>query len=94
MPDATARDLEHGRLAWRCRRGRREWDLLLLDWLGRHYDSSTVVQRARFAAVLELPDPELERYLLQAQHPLGADLPELKRGTFDDRSGQTVNTIT
>ena len=67
---------ERARLAWRCRRGRREWDLLLLDWLERHYESVTALQRARFAAVLELSDPELERYLLQARHPLPADLPE------------------
>lgn len=74
MPQ-DGRDSERARLTWRCRRGRREWDLLLLDWLGRCYDSSTAAQRARFAAVLELSDPELERYLLQAEHPLGAELP-------------------
>ncbi len=62
--------------------GRREWDLLLLDWLDRHYDGSTAAQRARFAAILELADPELERYLLQAEHPLEAELPELPAGTF------------
>jgi succinate dehydrogenase flavin-adding protein (antitoxin of CptAB toxin-antitoxin module) len=76
VPQAPIQDSERARLAWRCRRGRREWDLLLLDWLGRHYASSTAVQRARFAAVLELPDPELERYLLEADHPLQAELPE------------------
>ena len=67
---------ERARLAWRCRRGRREWDLLLLEWLERHFESTTAAQRARFEAVLELPDPELEHYLLQAPHPLQADLPE------------------
>ena len=80
MPDSAGRESERARLAWRCRRGRREWDLLLLDWLSRHYDSATAAQRARFAAVLELTDPELERYLLQAEHPLKAELPELKGG--------------
>jgi succinate dehydrogenase flavin-adding protein (antitoxin of CptAB toxin-antitoxin module) len=67
---------ERARLAWRCRRGRREWDLLLLDWLNRHYDSTTPAQQARFAAVLELTDPELEHYLLSVPHPLQADLPD------------------
>jgi antitoxin CptB len=67
---------ERARLAWRCRRGRREWDLLLLGWLDRHYDATTPALRARFAAVLELADPELERYLLAAPHPLEADLPD------------------
>ncbi|HEV7985620.1 MAG TPA: succinate dehydrogenase assembly factor 2 [Steroidobacteraceae bacterium] len=73
-------DPERGRLAWRCRRGRREWDLLLLDWIGRHYDSTTPAQRARFAAVLDLSEPELEYYLLTAEHPLQADLPEPPKG--------------
>ena len=54
-------------------------DLLLLDWLDRHYDGSTAAQRARFEAVLELADPELERYLLQAEHPLEAELPSAAR---------------
>jgi antitoxin CptB len=67
---------ERARLIWRCRRGRREWDLLLLGWLERHYDSTTAPQRARFAAVLELSDPEMEHYLLHAPHPLQAELPE------------------
>jgi antitoxin CptB len=58
------------RLAWRCRRGIRELDLLLLGWLARHFDAATAEQRERFAALLELPDPELARYLL------GAELPE------------------
>ena len=66
---------ERSRLAWRCRRGRREWDVLLLGWLTAHFDAATAAQRDRFAAVLELSDPELEHYLLQAVHPLGAELP-------------------
>ena len=66
---------DRSRLAWRCRRGTKELDLLLLGWLGRHFESATDWQRAQFSALLELPDPELARYLLAAQHPLTADLP-------------------
>ncbi len=65
---------DRARLTWRCRRGTKELDLLLLGWLARHFDSATVAQRARFAALLDLPDPELARYLLAATHPLAADL--------------------
>jgi antitoxin CptB len=65
---------DRSRLAWRCRRGTKELDLLLLGWLGRHFDSATAAQRARFAALLELPDPDLARYLLAARQPLEADL--------------------
>jgi antitoxin CptB len=85
---AEAPDHERARLAWRCRRGRREWDLLLLDWLGRHYESTTAVQRARFAAVLELSDPELADYLLAAEYPLRADLPEPPTGAEPSPAGR------
>ncbi len=62
------------RLSWRCRRGRREWDVLLLSWLERHFDTATARQRAAFEALLELPDPELELFLATAEHPLQAEL--------------------
>jgi len=65
---------DRSRLVWRCRRGTKELDLLLLGWLGRHFESATAGQRAQFSALLELPDPELARYLLAAKHPLAADL--------------------
>jgi antitoxin CptB len=62
------------RLSWRCRRGRREWDVLLLSWLERHFDTATARQRAAFEALLELPDADLERFLATANHPLQAEL--------------------
>ena len=71
---ASPEGQDRSRLAWRCRRGSKELDLLLLGWLARHFESATAEQRARFAALLELPDPELARYLLTAAHPLEADL--------------------
>jgi antitoxin CptB len=62
------------RLAWRCRRGTKELDLLLLGWLSRCFASATAEQRAAFADLLELPDPELAGYLLGAEHPHEARL--------------------
>jgi antitoxin CptB len=55
------------RLAWRCRRGIKELDLLLLRWLERYFEAATAEQRAGFAALLELPDPELACYLLGSE---------------------------
>ena len=81
MADPVAQ--QRSRLAWSCRRGRREWDELLLGWLTAHFDAATVAQRDRFAALLELSDPELEHYLLRADHPLGPDLPVPVPGTSD-----------
>jgi antitoxin CptB len=65
---------DRSRLSWRCRRGRREWDVLLLSWLERHFDTATARQRAAFEALLDLPDAELERFLAAAEHPLQAEL--------------------
>jgi succinate dehydrogenase flavin-adding protein (antitoxin of CptAB toxin-antitoxin module) len=62
------------RLSWRCRRGRREWDVLLLSWLERHFDTASVRQRAAFEALLDLPDGDLEHFLATAEHPLRAEL--------------------
>jgi len=69
MPDHSRR-----RLAWRCRRGIRELDLLLSGWLEAEFDCASQSQRAQFAALLEHPDPWLARYLLTAARP---EQPEL-----------------
>lgn len=63
------RAADRSRLVWRCRRGTRELDLLLLGWLERHYERADEQQRAQFAALLELPDPVLQAYLLGAECP-------------------------
>ena len=68
---------QRSRLAWRCRRGRKEFDELLLGWLAQYFDMATEAQRARFAALLELPEAELEGYLMAIEHPLQAELPPL-----------------
>ncbi len=65
----TALDANRSRLAWRCRRGIKELDLLLENWLLKHFETATDEQRARFASLLELPDPELAGYLLGALRP-------------------------
>jgi antitoxin CptB len=48
-----------GRLAWRCRRGMKELDLLLERYLHEAFARAPVEEQAAFAALLERPDPEL-----------------------------------
>ena len=60
---------EASRLRWQCRRGMRELDELLLRYLDEYYPSDSETEKAAFQAVLELPDPELNGYLLQRQTP-------------------------
>lgn len=57
-------DPQRARLQWHCRRGMKELDLLLREWLDRFYDSAADPQRQLFARLLELPDPVLAACLL------------------------------
>lgn len=54
---------EHTRLRWRCRRGRRELDLLLERYLSDRYEQADAEERAGFETLLERSDPELEDLL-------------------------------
>ncbi len=60
---------EVSRLRWQCRRGMRELDELLIRYLESRYPVASVDEKAAFQALLELPDPELNGYLLQRQSP-------------------------
>jgi antitoxin CptB len=64
MGDAAAA----GRLAWRCRRGMKELDLVLVRYLREHWPAATAAERASFEQILELPDPLLAAYLLGREH--------------------------
>ncbi len=47
----------------------RELDELLIRYLESRYPIADDAEKAVFQAVLELPDPELNGYLLQRQSP-------------------------
>ncbi len=60
----------HARLEWRCRRGTRELDLLLLAWLSEEFDRALELEQRTFLELLDWPDYELARLLLgQAVSP-------------------------
>jgi antitoxin CptB len=63
MDDAA----ELGRLRWRCRRGMKELDLLLVRWLDRRYAAATADERAAFGRLLQAQDLELVAWLLKGQ---------------------------
>jgi antitoxin CptB len=75
---------EAGRLAWRCRRGMKELDLVLTRYLRERWPAATDVERNQFERILELPDPELAAYLLgreQAPDPaMQGFLEQLRQG--------------
>ena len=52
-------DVEMARLRWRCRRGMRELDTLLLRYVDDIYPASGPDEQAAFRRLLTTPDPEI-----------------------------------
>ena len=82
IKEVTPKD-ELGRLQWRCRRGMKELDFLLLRYLRDRHDHAASAERAAFAEFLELPDPDIARYLI------AGDVPEDPRHAALCRAMQT-----
>jgi antitoxin CptB len=57
------------RLQWRCRRGMKELDLMLLRYLREQHPRASSDEHAAFEEFLELPDPDLVRYLIAGDIP-------------------------
>jgi antitoxin CptB len=61
---------ELARLRWRCRRGMHELDDLLERFFADACDALSDADKSRFAAILDLPDPDLYAYLSRRmEHP-------------------------
>ena len=69
--DNDGRDLS--RLRWRCRRGMRELDELLLRYVERRLPGAEQRERDAFACLLDLPDPDLFGYLAGGAPRASAD---------------------
>ncbi len=65
----SSTDARLKRLYWRCRRGRRELDALLGDWLETHRTSLDEAQFAAFDALLDQQDPQLWDWLMGRGEP-------------------------
>jgi antitoxin CptB len=50
---------ELGKLRWQCRRGSRELDLLLNNYLQTQYPLADEDEKTRFTEILKLDDPEM-----------------------------------
>ena len=72
-----AAEAEPGRLRWRCRRGMKELDLLLEDWLARGWPAADAARRNAFARLLDATDPQLAAWLIGGQRPVDAALARL-----------------
>lgn len=63
---------ERAKLRWRCRRGMKELDILLLRYLEQCYDSASKEEQRIFANLLELQDPRLFGYIIGRETPTDA----------------------
>ncbi|MDX1608713.1 MAG: succinate dehydrogenase assembly factor 2 [Halofilum sp. (in: g-proteobacteria)] len=70
----TVEPAERARLRWLCRRGTRELDLLLTDFLEHRWAEAPPSVRAAFERLLTMQDPELYALLTGRAQP---DDPEL-----------------
>ena len=61
--------IDRQRVAWRCRRGMKELDLILNAWLVDCWPTAGVAEKAQFERFLELPDPVIAAYLLGRDAP-------------------------
>ena len=52
----------------------RELDVLLTGFVDRHYASVSDEEKAAFRRLLELPDPDLVRYLISGETPPDTEL--------------------
>ena len=67
LPAAGPQDL--GRLRWRCRRGMKELDILLVRYLDRHFCGASNREQDAFRRLLETQDTILHAYCLGSERP-------------------------
>jgi antitoxin CptB len=69
--------MEANRLRWRCRRGMRELDIVLSRFLDEDFAQLSPAQRAQFATLLDVSDPDLYDWVLQRGAPPPAEFQAL-----------------
>ena len=65
----SQRSSQRSRLIWRCRRGIREMDILLLGYLESHYDNASADQQKIFEELLEETDLDILSWITQKTSP-------------------------
>ena len=70
MPDAA----ELGRLRWRCRRGMRELDQLMLRYLDQRWPNADDLERKVFLRLLDCEDDKLWQWFMSRAQPEDQEL--------------------
>lgn len=61
-------------LKWRCRRGMKELEAILIRYLEQHYTQASAMEQQAFVRLLELADIELYAYLVGQQSPAAEEI--------------------
>ncbi|MBP6597404.1 MAG: succinate dehydrogenase assembly factor 2 [Arenimonas sp.] len=67
-------DAQVRRLRWRCRRGMRELDQLMLRYLDGRWAQADEPERALFVRLLDCEDDKLWRWFMGRERPEDADI--------------------
>lgn len=81
--DSPDDDAELRRLRWRCRRGMRELDQLMLRYLDRCWLAAGPGERADFEQLLDTEDDRLWRWVMGREVPEDAKLARLVQRILD-----------
>jgi antitoxin CptB len=84
MDGAASEEL--GKLRWRCRRGMKELDLLLLRYVEEQYGAAPSSHQEAFRALLDAPDPVIYAYCLGGEQPASPLLSSLVQRIIHSRS--------
>ena len=71
------------KLAWRCRRGMKELDVLLGRYLASRYDTAPEEEKSAFEEALDLPDPQLYAFFTGREVPGDPRIRALVRQILD-----------
>ncbi len=76
-------DPEFRRLRWRCRRGMRELDQLMLRYLDGPWAQADDAERGQFLRLLDAEDDKLWRWFMGREAPGDAQLEAIVRRILD-----------
>jgi len=79
------KDAKQRRLAWRCRRGMLELDIVLKRFMENHFNELNIVEMQTFDEMLALPDNE---FWVLLSSPIDSNLDEIKRTVLARMTGQ------
>ncbi|MEM9171925.1 MAG: succinate dehydrogenase assembly factor 2 [Pseudomonadota bacterium] len=79
-------------LTWRCRRGMRELDQLLVSFLNQHYLALSEVKKAAFERLLAMQDPVLFGLLVRGDTTEDTDIAAIIHTILGDTDTTQIYT--